>query len=242
MTSEIKENTTDLKQKYNIPQNWVPFFSTVEDEINHAMRFVNIQQQTNIVFPLNNEIFNAFNFTQPNNVKVVLIGMDPYPSFIPNTTIPVAYGLSFSTRAGAPIPRSLQNVFKEVSRTYPTASFANGDLSQWARQGVLMLNACLTVNKGSSGSHGGIWNPFLKKVIEYICQINPKVIFVLWGADAKKIGTAVIPSGKTMLVSGHPSPLNRRQDFIGNNHFVQINEILISQGHYPIDWSIYESI
>jgi len=239
---EIYDGTIVSFSRVYTPHHWEYFFSLAYPEIQHASNLVLVKQQTHIVYPAIHEIFTAFNLTAPHNVKVVILGQDPYPNVILGTNIPTAHGLSFSTRKGAPIPRSLQTIFKEIERTYPSATFANGDLTQWANQGVLMLNSCLTVNKEVPGSHEGIWNPFIKKVIDYVCYCNPKTIFVLWGKPAQKLGTAIIPSGKTTLMAGHPSPLNRKKDFMGCNHFVQINEILTQNGDHPIDWSIYETI
>jgi len=133
----------------------------------------------------------------------------------------------------------LQNIYKEIERTHDKFQYCSANLSQWAEQGVLLLNTCLTVNEGSPDSHKGIWSPFIKKIIQHICTINPKVLFVLWGSKAQEVGSQIIPDGKKRLISGHPSPLNRKNDFIGNNHFILINEYLSSIGESKIDWSIY---
>jgi uracil-DNA glycosylase len=223
------------------PKNWEHIFKQCTPEIEHASACVeNEKLNGHICVPLFYEVFNVFNFISPEKVRVVIFGQDPYYTLIPNTNIPIAHGLSFSVRKGTAVPVSLRNIFKEIKRIYPTCVFNSGELTQWVNQGVLMLNACLTVNLGYPGSHKSIWGPFIKKIIAYLCEVNPKIIFVLWGNEAQKLAENLNIEGKIQLKGPHPAA--RGAAFSGCNHFVEINNILESRGEPKIDWSIYEEI
>jgi uracil-DNA glycosylase len=186
--------TTILNEiQKNVPCKWEEIFLQSFSEIEHASIFVEEQEASgNICLPPKEEVFNAFIYTPPEKVKVVILGQDPYHSIIYSTGKSVAHGLSFSTRQGAPIPSSLKNIFKEISRTYPEAHFESGELIQWAEQGVLLLNTCLTVNQGAPKSHGSIWLPFISKILKMLQESNPHIIYVLWGNEAIKIGDKLI--------------------------------------------------
>ena len=239
MESVIVPPESYLHVKDHLPLGWEEFFISCENDIYTRSVIIASQQMKGAtVLPYYDEVFTAFHLTQPTDVKVVIFGQDPYATLINGKS--VGHGLAFSTREEFQVPRSLINIYSEIKRCYPESTFANGNLTQWAHQGVLLLNISLTVNKGEPGSHDELWVPFIKKVVEYICSINPGTIFVLWGAPAKKIGEKIIPSGKTKLIAPHPVAYGNK--FAGNMHFKEINDILKGRGDRLIDWSIYPSL
>lgn len=186
-----------------------------------------------VVFPPEHLIFNAFNATPLSNVKVVLIGQDPYHQ--PNQ----AMGLSFSVPQGVRVPPSLRNVFKELSLT--VAGFEvpdHGDLSAWAAQGVLLLNASLTVRESAAGSHARIgWQLFTDAVIRTVSRECDGVVFLLWGNFAKSKAELIDASRHHVLTAIHPSPLGRG-GFFGCNHFNLTNQFLTKEGKSAIDWQV----
>ncbi len=191
-------------------------------------------KQKNIkVFPPGSLIFNAFNSTAFHDVKIVIIGQDPYHQ--PQQ----AMGLSFSVPKTVRIPPSLQNIYKELARSiegFITPS--HGDLSSWASQGVFLLNAVLTVRQGQAASHSQIgWQQFTDAVIRNISEHREGVIFMLWGNFAKNKATLIDESKHHILTSVHPSPLAGGA-FVGCGHFSKANEILRQQGLQPIDWQV----
>jgi uracil-DNA glycosylase len=181
------------------------------------------------IYPKKEEIFNALNYCPPNRVKVVIIGQDPYHNGS-------AHGFSFSAKNGL-IPKSLQNIFKELRDEYNSfSSPPNGNLEQWEDEGVLLLNSVLTVTEGTPKSHLKFgWLNFVSKIIECL-DTNRTVLFLAWGADAKKLCSSIIKNNK-ILFAGHPSPINTGNPFVGCNHFKQVNEILMANGHFPIRWN-----
>lgn len=185
------------------------------------------------VYPRGNLIFNAFNSTPLSQVKVVIIGQDPYHQ--PNQ----AMGLSFSVPPTEKVPASLRNVYKELAATIDSFQIPkHGDLSNWAAQGVLMLNASLTVERNAAGSHAKIgWQLFTDAVIDVVSAQCDGVVFLLWGNFAKKKAERVDTSRHHVLTAVHPSPL-AGGGFVGCNHFVRTNELLIAQGKTPIDWQV----
>jgi uracil-DNA glycosylase len=185
------------------------------------------------VYPRGGLIFNAFNSTPLSDVKVVILGQDPYHQ--PNQ----AMGLSFSVPQGVAIPASLRNVYKELARTIEGFVVPrHGDLSHWAEQGVLMLNAALTVERDKAASHAGIgWQNFTDAVIATVSEQSEGVVFMLWGNFAKKKAVLIDASRHHVLTAVHPSPL-AGGGFVGCDHFVRANEILIEQGKAPIDWQV----
>lgn len=206
-----------------------------------------------IITPPRHEIFEAFYSTPLPNVRVVIIGQDPYTGVarINGENYPIACGLSFSVREGCQVPPSLQNIFKELKNTVPGFYYRNGDLRSWTTQGVMLLNSCLTVSLNSnSGGHTTIWNPFVQEAVREINAQRPNTLFVLWGRKAQQFVSS-IPI-KYKLMAGHPSTLNRANysassssSFLGCNHFNLINEYLQfnkeknPEGESePIDWSI----
>ena len=194
------------------------------------------------VYPASPLIFNAFNTTPFENVKVVIIGQDPYHGQN-NEGQPQAHGLSFSVPAGVALPPSLQNIFKEISADLnikmSTKINPSGDLTAWANQGVLLLNATLTVEKAKAGSHQNKgWEQFTDAAIAALNAKRQNLVFVLWGSYAQKKGALIDESKHLVLKSVHPSPLSAHRGFFGNHQFSSINQHLIQQGQTPIDWQL----
>lgn len=192
----------------------------------------NERQQGKIIYPPAEDVFNAFKYTALNDVNVVILGQDPYHG--PDQ----AHGLSFSVRPGVPTPPSLVNMYKELEKdiagfTRPT----HGYLESWARQGVLLLNTVLTVEKGKAHSHAHLgWETFTDKIINEINQQRNGVIFLLWGSHAQKKGRFIDSHKHHILKAPHPSPLSAYRGFLGCGHFSQTNQILQQQGLNPINW------
>lgn len=225
----------------NTPQGWNDCFNYCIDEFRHSSEKLKQESLHNIVFPLYNEIFTIFYILQPQQIKVVILGQDPYQGIIKGSEsynngigIPIGNGIAFSCRKQASIQPALRNIFKEVKDNYPETNIQSGDLTPWVQQGVFLLNMCLTVNKDKSGSHKDMWDNFINKVILYLCHINPNIIFVLWGNKAK---TLQLPPNIITIVGGHPSPLNRLRNFAGGKYFIRINERLKQIGVSEIQWS-----
>lgn len=186
-----------------------------------------------IIYPPSPLIFNAFNHTPFEQVRVVIIGQDPYHG--PNQ----AHGLSFSVPQGVDLPPSLQNIFKEISSDLGVKLSRNGDLTPWADQGVLLLNATLTVEQAKAGSHQNKgWEQFTDAAISALNQHRQGLVFVLWGSYAQKKGAFIDENKHLVLKSVHPSPLSAHRGFFGNRQFSTINQYLIQQGQTPINWQI----
>jgi len=193
--------------------------------------FVKTEYRTQTVFPLGKEIFRAFDCADFDKVKVVIIGQDPYHG--PGQ----ANGLCFSVRDGVPMPPSLKNIFKEIQSDLGKPFPKSGDLERWANQGVLLLNATLTVRASSPGSHQKKgWEEFTDAVIKEISDKKSNVVFLLWGAYAQKKGEIIDRSRHLVLMSAHPSPFSADRGFFGNKHFSKTNEYLKSKGLEEIDW------
>lgn len=183
------------------------------------------------VYPPARSIFAAFDATPFDDVKVVIVGQDPYHG--PGQ----ANGLAFSVAPGQPFPPSLRNIFKEVSAETGAPTPAYGDLSRWARQGVLLLNASLTVEEHSPKSHAGIgWEQLTDAAVEALNRNREGLVFMLWGSDAIRKGMRIDQRKHLVLTSPHPSPLSASRGFFGNGHFNTANEYLKSQGKSPIKW------
>jgi len=190
------------------------------------------QKHPNAVFPKGSQIFRAFDACPFDKLKVVILGQDPYP------TRGHAHGLCFSCDAHVrPLPKSLQNIFKELEEDLGVKAPANGDLNFWAEQGVLMLNSILTVREGAPLSHAKKgWEQFTDAVIDVINREKSGIIFVLWGAPAQSKG-AIVHAGKHIILKApHPSPLSAHRGFFGSKPFSHINSILQQQGETPINW------
>jgi uracil-DNA glycosylase len=190
-----------------------------------------------VIYPPSPLIFNAFNHTPFEQVRVVIIGQDPYHG--PNQ----AHGLSFSVPKGVDLPPSLQNIYKEIATdlgiTMPPKINQSGDLTPWAEQGVLLLNATLTVEQAKAGSHQNKgWEQFTDAAIAALNQHREGLVFVLWGSYAQKKGAFIDDKKHLVLKSVHPSPLSAHRGFFGNHQFSTINQYLIKQGQAPIDWQL----
>jgi len=183
------------------------------------------------VFPHPKHIFRALEACAPGDVKVVILGQDPYH------TPGVADGLAFSTLPGNPVPPSLQNIFKEIAAEYGTTVSKDPELSRWARQGVLLLNASLSVESGKANSHAEYgWHEFTDAIIKAIAEKEEHVVFMLWGSFAQK-KAALINGGKhCVLTAPHPSPLSAHRGFLGCGHFKKANEYLRKKGRAEIHW------
>lgn len=193
--------------------------------------FVRQEYKTKQVFPLASKIFAAFDACPFDNVKVVILGQDPYHD------VGQANGLCFSVNDGIQMPPSLVNIFKEIHDDIGTPIPTNGDLSRWAQQGVLLLNATLTVEAHRAASHQGRgWEEFTDEVILRIAQDCSGIVFMLWGAYAIKKGAFIDRTRHLVLTSPHPSPLSAYRGFFGNKHFSKANQYLQQQGKSPIIW------
>ena len=201
-----------------------PYFAALTD-------FVRQEYASAQVFPPGSKIFAAFDACPFDRVKVVILGQDPYHD------VGQANGLAFSVNRGVPLPRSLVNIFKEVSSDTGMAMSSDGDLSRWARQGVMLLNATLTVRAHSAGSHQGKgWEEFTDEVVMRLARDREHLVFILWGAYAAKKGAFIDRTRHLVLTSPHPSPLSASRGFFGNHHFTRANEYLVSHGKTPIEW------
>ena len=190
------------------------------------------KQQGRVVYPPGPQIFNAFEHTPFAQVKVVILGQDPYHG--PGQ----AHGLCFSVPEGVPPPPSLINIFKEISRDFGTPMSRNGNLEHWADQGVLLLNATLTVVQGQAGAHQGKgWERFTDAVIDRLNRERDGLVFMLWGSYAQKKGALIDRQRHLVLTAPHPSPLSAHRGFIGCGHFSKANEYLRSHGKQPVVWS-----
>ena len=184
------------------------------------------------VYPQGPDVFNAFNHTPFDAVKVVIIGQDPYHG--PNQ----AHGFCFSVQPGIAVPPSLKNIYKELHADIGMSIPQNGDLTSWADQGVLLLNAVLTVEQASAGSHQGKgWETFTDKVVALLNEERQNIVFLLWGSYAQKKGKLIDRNKHYVLESSHPSPLSSYRGFFGCHHFSSVNTYLRSQGEKPIDWA-----
>lgn len=201
-----------------------PYFRTLTD-------FVRQEYRSTIVYPPAPLIFNAFDLCPFDKVKVVIIGQDPYHE--PGQ----AHGLCFSVGDGVLFPPSLRNIFKEISDDLGKPVPVSGNLTRWASQGVLLLNATLTVRAGQAGSHQGRgWETFTDAVIDRLATQREGLVFILWGSYARKKGQFIDRSRHLVLCSAHPSPLSAYNGFFGNHHFSQANAWLVSHGQTPVEW------
>ena len=197
-----------------------------------------LQQQKNagkVIYPKGTEYFNAFNLTPFDQVKVVILGQDPYHG--PNQ----AHGLCFSVRQGVAFPPSLLNIFKEIERDLKIPMPNHGCLTHWAEQGVLLLNAVLTVEQAKAAAHQGKgWELFTDSVIRELNEHREGIVFMLWGSYAQKKGQFIDRKKHCVLQAPHPSPLSAHRGFIGCGHFSKANEYLKKRGLKPIDWALPE--
>ncbi|WP_088329923.1 uracil-DNA glycosylase [Lacimicrobium sp. SS2-24] len=205
-----------------------PYFQQIIDFVSRE------REAGKVIYPPQSEVFNAFKMTSLDQLKVVILGQDPYHG--PNQ----AHGLCFSVQPGIKPPPSLVNIYKELARDVDGFSLpAHGCLQSWAQQGVLLLNTVLTVEQGNAHSHAKIgWERFTDKVIEQINRHTQGVVFLLWGSHAQKKGKMVDTQRHLVLKAPHPSPLSAHRGFLGCGHFSMTNEYLLKQGKSAIDWRI----
>ena len=189
------------------------------------------EYKTTQVFPPSRDLFKAYELCPYHKVKVVILGQDPYHN------VGQAQGMSFSVPKGVPLPPSLQNIFKEIRDDLSILEPDCGDLSYWAKQGVLLLNTVLTVRAHQAFSHRGIgWEEFTDAVIRLVSQEEEHVVFILWGAYARKKKSLIDASKHLIIESAHPSPLSAYRGFFGSRPFSRANAFLEAQGQPPIDW------
>ena len=195
--------------------------------------FVYKAYEEHTIFPDKKNIFAALKYTPYENVNVVILGQDPYHG------LGEAHGMAFSVCPGIKIPPSLQNIYKELHEELGCYIPNNGYLMKWARQGVLLLNSVLTVQKDLPASHRGIgWEAFTDKIIEEVNKKDEPVVFMLWGNFAKSKASLITNPKHLVLTCAHPSPFSARYGFFGCNHFKKANEFLKENGKQPIDWQI----
>ena len=219
----------NVQKEESWKQHFAPEFE--KDYFVRLTNFVRQEYQTTTVYPPGRLIFNAFNLCPFDQVKVVIIGQDPYHG--PGQ----AHGLCFSVNDGVPFPPSLQNIFKEIQSDLGTPIPTTGNLTRWANQGVLMLNATLTVRAHQAASHQRQgWEEFTDAAIRALAEERENLVFILWGAYAQKKGAFIDRNKHLVLASAHPSPLSAYNGFFGNKHFSRANEYLIAHGQQPIQW------
>lgn len=221
-----------------VPKSWEAVFKAAENDLEELSTILQDQEkQHGVWYPLKKNLFRALELTALNEVRAVLVGMDPYYQ-IADDGEPRPTGCSFSVRKADSIPGSLKNIFTEIKNEYPTFQYPfHGCLDSWARQGILLLNRCLTVRPNDPGSHGAIWDGFLIHLLKAIDNVRPKCIFILLGREAQKIkkylGDKVI-----ILEAGHPSSRNAKGGFLGCGIFLKVNEHLVKMGEKPINWNL----
>ena len=200
-------------------------------------KFIADERKLFTIYPQHENVFRAFELTSYADTRVVILGQDPYHG------VNQANGLCFSVQSDVAIPPSLKNIFKELQSDLnfkiDKEILSHGNLEQWARQGVLMLNTTLTVRAGEAGSHQGRgWESFTDEVIRIVNNKSHPVVFVLWGASARKKRLLINPDKHHIIESAHPSPLSAHKGFIGSRPFTKINEALVIFGLSPIDWRL----
>ncbi len=227
--------TTMTSLKPQIHQSWLkylePEFS--KDYMKSLKKFLQEEKKSQKIYPPGDLIFNALNLTPFDQVKVVVIGQDPYHN--PGQ----AHGLSFSVPRGVKAPPSLMNIYKELKNDLDIPVASHGFLESWAKQGVLMLNAVLTVRENQPGSHAGKgWEEFTTAVIQNLNEHREKLVYLLWGNYAQKKAEMINANKNLILKSTHPSPFSAHQGFLGCGHFSKTNQYLIKTGQIPIDWRL----
>ena len=211
-------------KKYLEPEFEKDYFAQLTD-------FVRNEYQQHQIFPPGKLIFNAYNLCAFDDVKVVIIGQDPYHG--PGQ----AHGLCFSVNDDVPFPPSLKNIFKEIKNDLGIDAPTSGNLTRWAEQGVLMLNATLTVRAHQAGSHQNKgWETFTDATIRALAESKENIVFILWGNYAQRKGAFINRDKHLVLTSAHPSPLSAHNGFFGNKHFSKTNEYLIAHNKVAINW------
>lgn len=215
----------------NYDPSWEPILSSLSDQLEEVDEKLAALPGETAVYPPRESVFRALQCVTPESVKVVIIGQDPYHGE------GEAMGLSFSVPSGVKIPPSLRNIFKERESDCGIPISDNGDLTSWANQGVLLLNAILTVTADSAGSHSSFgWESVTDGIIRALSDRTKPIIFLLWGKFAEKKRKMIDESRHTVITSAHPSPLSAYRGFFGSAPFSQINRALEEAGSTPIDW------
>ncbi|TDX30894.1 uracil-DNA glycosylase [Modicisalibacter xianhensis] len=219
-----------------LPESWDRFLGAeFEAPYMHSLRdFLAAEKQARkVIYPHSSNWFRAFELTPLDQVRVVILGQDPYHG--PGQ----AHGLCFSVRPGVPTPPSLQNIYKELVQDVGFTSVDHGFLESWARQGVLLLNSVLTVEQGNAGAHRNRgWETFTDRAIQVINEHCRNVVFLLWGSYAQKKASFVDRERHLVLHAPHPSPLSAHRGFFGQHHFSRANDFLEAKGRGPIDWQL----
>lgn len=226
----------DVFNKLELENSWQPLLAP-EFELEYMRelrRFLNAEKAAGkSIFPAEKNIFNALNATDFANVKVVILGQDPYHG------VGQSHGLCFSVQEGVAIPPSLRNIYKELAQDLGIAPAVSGNLQSWAKQGVLLLNAVLTVESAMAGSHQGKgWEHFTDRIVTLLNDRRDNIVFLLWGNYAQKKGAMIDRSRHLVLESVHPSPLSASRGFFGNHHFSKTNAYLNEHQKTPIDWRV----
>jgi uracil-DNA glycosylase len=217
----------------NFTNDWAGYLKEEMEQpyYRELRRKLAVEYQSEGVYPVMHDIFNALHFTSLAGVKVVILGQDPYHG--PGQ----AHGLSFSVQPGVRIPPSLQNIYKELKEDVGCPIPASGDLRGWARQGVLLLNNVLTVRRGQAASHQGLgWERFTDRVVRLIGEREQPAVFLLWGKHAQEKASFLDGSRHLLISSAHPSPFSAHRGFLGSRPFSKANEFLKQNGITPIDW------
>lgn len=222
------------KPDIKLDQSWLAHIGgEFEKPYMTALKAFLLEQKTAgaVIYPPGGEIFNAMNMTPFERVRVVILGQDPYHG------AGQAHGLAFSVREGVPIPPSLQNIYKEIDAEFGAQGRRGGDLSRWAEQGVLLLNATLTVRQAEAGSHQNKgWEIFTDAIIRAVNERHDHVVFMLWGSYAQKKGAFIDRNRHLVLSAPHPSPLSAHRGFLGCGHFRSANDYLVAHGFDPVQW------
>lgn len=237
--TEQASTTSQFPLPADLHPSWLLALSPETDEPywGELQRFVAQERAAHIVCPPAADVFNAFRYTPLDEVKVFLLGQDPYPG------AGQAHGLCFSVRPGVRLPGSLRNIYQELNDDLGIKPVKHGYLASWARQGILMLNACLTVRADAPNSHAGKgWEKFTDAAIIAVNSLRSPVVFLLWGAYAQKKIKLIDESRHVIIKSAHPSPLSAANGFFGSRPFSKINEALKNMRQPPIDWRLPETV
>lgn len=220
-----KDALEQLKQS-----SWHKFLATQSD-LDAIVETINQEAQSKTIFPSPNNVFKVFE-TRPEDIKVVILGQDPYYN------IGQANGLAFSVNDNVATPRSLKNIFKELESDLGVVR-TNPNLTDWHEQGVFLLNTALTVPEKEPNAHKKLWKHFTNDLLVYLTQVNPNILYIMWGGNAKEHGLRIeqeLKNNNNILYSSHPSPLSARHSFFGSKPFSWANTQLKRQGKQPINW------
>lgn len=217
-----------------IPSGWKSLAPETEKPYFAALReFLDEDATTQTIFPPPHEVFHALELTPLRDVRVLLLGQDPYHG------AGQGHGLAFSVRPGVKIPASLRNMFKELASDVGVTATSHGSLDAWARNGVLLLNAVLTVREGEANSHRGRgWEAFTDEIIRLVNVKETPVVFAMWGAFAQKKTSLIDTSRHAIVTAAHPSPLSAHRGFLGSKPFSRINDALAGLAEPPVDWRL----